>query len=116
MRRYRSTIIKSNSVERGEKSPSSDLAVRSPVLYATIYEDSDDSAFEMRRKKKLTKTPKIPMGYIRNREELIESEIILTGLWNDEDISNIDVYSSGRDSTSSNVWHLVNIPKSQRSP
>jgi len=115
MRRRRSTISKSNSVERGEKSPSSDSVVSSPVLNATIDEDSDDSAFEMRRKKKLPKTPKTPMDYIRNREELIESEITLPGLWNDEDVSNTDVHGSGRDSTSTNVRRSVKSPKSPNS-
>ena len=66
--------------------------------------------------KKLPKTPKTPMDYIRDREACIELEIILTGLWNDEDVSNTDVRGSGRDSTSSNVRCSVKSPKSPKIP
>ena len=73
MRRPRSTISKSNNVERGEKIMLSDLNVSIPALNATIDEDSDNPTFEMRRKKYYQKTLKTHMDYIRNREELIKS-------------------------------------------
>ena len=49
MRRCRSTISKSNSVERGEKSTLSNLAVSNPVVNDKIDEDIGNSAFEMKR-------------------------------------------------------------------
>ena len=58
--------------------------------------------------------PKTPMKYIRNRKELIESEITLTGLWNNEDVSNTIFFGSGRGSTYTNIRRSVKSPKNPR--
>lgn len=60
--------------------------------------------------------PKTCIEYIRHREDMIESDIALTGLWdNEQDMYNVNPHHVSRESTSTNVRFSMKSKKIPRS-